>query len=132
MKIAVITDDGNTISQHFGRAQYYLVATVENGQVINREMREKLGHAHFSSQPHEPESHGQQHGFSPESQDRHVRMAQTISDCEVLIVRGMGRGAFESMQSLGIKAIVTDIASIDEAIKAYLDGRIENQLDRLH
>ena len=35
MKIAVITDDGKAISQHFGRAQYYLVATVENGQITN-------------------------------------------------------------------------------------------------
>ena len=30
MKIACITEDGHTISQHFGRAPYYLVLTVEN------------------------------------------------------------------------------------------------------
>ena len=31
MKIAAITDDGTTISQHFGRAPYYVVVTVEAG-----------------------------------------------------------------------------------------------------
>jgi len=31
MKIAVITDDGKTISQHFGRSPYYLVLTIEEG-----------------------------------------------------------------------------------------------------
>ena len=30
MKIAIITDDGKTISQHFGRANYYAVVTIDN------------------------------------------------------------------------------------------------------
>ena len=47
MKIAAITDDGVTISQHFGRAPYYLVYTVEDGEIVDRELREKLGHAQF-------------------------------------------------------------------------------------
>jgi predicted Fe-Mo cluster-binding NifX family protein len=132
MKIAVITDDGNTISQHFGRAAYYLVATVENGQIIKRELRNKLGHAHFSNEPHEAETPGQPHGFSPESQDRHARMAQAITDCEVLLCRGMGMGAYESMKTYGIQPIVTDIALIDEAVKAFIEGRIVDHTDLLH
>jgi predicted Fe-Mo cluster-binding NifX family protein len=43
MKIAVITDDGKTISQHFGHAPYYLVVTVENNKIIDRELRDKPG-----------------------------------------------------------------------------------------
>jgi predicted Fe-Mo cluster-binding NifX family protein len=131
MKIAVITDDEKTISQHFGRAPYYLVATVEDGKVVQRERRDKLGHSHFTDQPH-TEEHGQPHGFDPASQDRHTRMAQAIADCEVLLCRGMGMGAYESMKSLGIRPIVTDIASIDEAIQAYLSGQILDHTERLH
>jgi predicted Fe-Mo cluster-binding NifX family protein len=41
MKIAVITDDMKTISAHFGRAQYYLVFTVENGKIIAPESHPK-------------------------------------------------------------------------------------------
>lgn len=48
MKIAFITDDGRTISLHFGRAAHYLVVKVENGEEISREMRDKLGHQNFS------------------------------------------------------------------------------------
>jgi len=132
MKIAVITDDGNTISQHFGRAAYYLVATVENGQIVKRELRNKLGHAHFANEAHEAETPGQTHGFSPESQDRHARMAQAITDCEVLLCRGMGMGAYESMKTYGIRPIVTDIALIDEAVKAFIEGRIVDHTDLLH
>jgi predicted Fe-Mo cluster-binding NifX family protein len=33
MKIAAITDDGRTISQHFGRASHYMVVTIEDGKI---------------------------------------------------------------------------------------------------
>ena len=79
MKIAAITDDGNTISQHFGRAQYYLVATVENGQIVNREMRNKLGHTQFSNQPHEEDKPGQPHGMDSASHNKHLQMAEAIA-----------------------------------------------------
>lgn len=133
MKIAVITDDERTISQHFGRAPYYVVATIENGQIIDRERRDKLGHAHFSNEPHEHDHRsGERHGFDPAAQDRHARMAAAIADCDVLLCGGMGAGAYQSMQAHGIKPLVTDLRSIDEAIAAYLEGRLVDRVDRLH
>ena len=132
MKIAAITDDGKTISQHFGRAAHYLVATVEDGQITARELREKLGHSHFSNEPHEADTPGQPHGFSPASQDRHTRMAQAITDCQALLCRGMGAGAYASMQQQGIIPVVTDIVSIDEAVLAYANGQIVDHTDQLH
>lgn len=135
MKIAVITDDEQTISQHFGRAPYYLVATIENGQIVARERRDKLGHAHFSNEPHAAEAHEADprgHGFDPAAQNRHTRMAEAIADCEVLLCRGMGAGAYESMKQAGIRPIVTDLPGIDEAVQAYLEGKIVDRTDRLH
>jgi predicted Fe-Mo cluster-binding NifX family protein len=132
MKIAVITDDGKTISQHFGRAAYYLVATVENGQIASREMREKLAHSHIANEPHAVETPDQPHGFSQAEHDRHIRMAQAISDCQALLCRGMGAGAYASMQQQGIIPVVTDIVSIDEAVLAYASGQIVDHTDKLH
>lgn len=132
MKIAAVSDDGITISQHFGRAQFYVVVTVENGQIVGREVRDKLGHAHFASQPHEPEAPGQPHGFSPAAQDRHARMAAAIRDCDVLLARGMGAGAYEGMRQAGIRPIVTDVPTIDEAVKALLEGCLVDHIERLH
>jgi predicted Fe-Mo cluster-binding NifX family protein len=132
MKIAAITDDGNSISQHFGRARYYLIATVEEGKIIDRELREKLGHAHFVNEPHPVEQPGQPHGMDAASHNKHLQMAEAIADCEALLCRGMGMGAYESMKMRGIRPIVTDIASIDEAVMAYVTGSIVDQVDRLH
>ena len=132
MKIAAITDDGKTISQHFGRAPYYLVVTVEDSRVVNRELREKLGHAHFSDEPHDPEHGDQPHGMGPAAQDRHTRMAQAIADCQALLCGGMGQGAYQSMLARNIRPVVTDIESIDDAVKAYVEGTIVDLVDRLH
>ena len=49
MKIAVVTDDETTISQHFGQASLYLVFTVEGGKVTGKEKRPKMGHRHWSN-----------------------------------------------------------------------------------
>jgi len=132
MKIAAITDDGQTISQHFGRAPYYLVATVENGAIVNREMRDKLGHAHFANEPHEDDQPGQPHGFGPAAQNRHVQMAEAIADCQALLCGGMGAGAYQSMVQRGIQPVVTEIALIDEAVTAYVEGKIVDRTDWLH
>ncbi len=132
MKIALVTEDGKTISQHFGRAPFYLIATIDDGQITSREMREMLGHAHFAGEPHEAETPGQPHGFGPAEQDRHVRMAQVIADCQVLICRGMGMGAYESMKELGIRPMVTDISGIDEALAAFIGGWLVDHTERLH
>lgn len=131
-KVAAITDDGNTISQHFGRAGYYLVATIENGQIIKRELRNKIGHAHFANQLHVEEQPDQPHGMDAVSHNKHLQMAEAISDCEALLCRGMGMGAYQSMQIRGIRPVVTDISDIDEAIKAYIDGNIVDRVELLH
>jgi predicted Fe-Mo cluster-binding NifX family protein len=131
MKIAFITNDGETISRHFGRAPYYLVVTIEDDEVTEREMRDKLGHNHFSQQEHH-ESHGQGSGMDASSHHKHNQMAQAIQDCSALICGGMGRGAYQSMQTFGITPIVTEIGSIDAALKAYLKGELTDQTEMLH
>ena len=132
MKIAAITDDGQTISQHFGRARYYLVVTVEKGEILDRQLRDKLGHAHFSNEPHPGEQPGQPHGFDPVSQNRHMQMAEAIGDCQALLCGGMGAGAYESMRERWIKPVVTDLSEIDDAVRAYLAGTLTDHVEKLH
>lgn len=135
MKIAAITDDGVTISQHFGRAQNYMVLTVADGEITNREMRSKAGHHDFAGgheHDHEHGEHEHGHGFGHQAGHRHEAMISAITDCDVVLVRGMGRGAYMALQEAKIEAIVTDIADIEQAVQAYLDGSIANHLDRLH
>jgi transcriptional regulator with XRE-family HTH domain/predicted Fe-Mo cluster-binding NifX family protein len=133
MKIAIITDDEKTISQHFGRAPYYMVFTIEEGKIVNREMRNKMNHNQFSAQPHEEEhEHGAAHGCGAGSHDKHVSMASAIADCEVLLCGGMGMGAYNSMVQLNIKPVVTELQDIEEAVQAFIDGKLIDHTELLH
>ena len=40
--------------------------------------------------------------FDPAAQSRHASMAAAIADCQVLLARGMGAGAYESMRQANI------------------------------
>ena len=131
MNIAVISEDGKTISQHFGRAPLYVVLTVEDGKVTKKETRAKLGHSAFSVQEEEPEQ-GQVHDYGPEAQSRHAGMAGAISDCQVLLAGGMGMGAYDSLKQLKIEVVMTDVRSIDDGVKLYLEGKLKNEKELLH
>lgn len=135
MKIAAVSEDGVTISQHFGRAPYYVVVTVKDNKIVSHETRDKMGHTHFAGEPHAEEGHQgdpRGHGFDTASQSRHARMVAAITDCEVLLARGMGAGAYYSLEEAGIRPVVSDVANIDEAVQAYLDGRLVDHRERLH
>lgn len=161
MKIATVSEDGTTISKHFGRAPFYVIVTVENGQVVSREQRAKSGHhtfaqqqhhshhhhddeaqtlAHSSASPEQAQTHvpgspvgpDQGHGIGTQAHQRHEHMASVIADCEALLAGGMGNGAYRSFLSLNIKPIITDIDTIDEAALAYAAGQIKDRTDLLH
>ena len=133
MKIAAVSQDGVTIRQHFGRAPLYVVVTIEEGKIISRQKRDKMGHVHFAGEPHQAHGAGAPgHGFEPEAQGRHARMITAIADCGVLLARGMGAGAYESIKGACITPIVTDVAGIDEAVQAYLAGTLTDHVEKLH
>lgn len=134
MKIAAVSEDGVTISRHFGRAPLYVVVTVQDGRILSRETRDKLGHAQFAGEAHdEPRGADPRgHGFDPAAQGRHTRMVAAIADCQVLLARGMGTGAYENMRQAGIRPIVTDVGTIDDAVRAYLAGDLQDHVEKLH
>jgi predicted Fe-Mo cluster-binding NifX family protein len=141
MKIAAVTNDGKTISQHFGRATKYAVLTVENGTITGRELRDKVGHQQFAQEGQggghhhgqdDDHGHGEGHGFGHHAEEKHHRMFATITDCDVLLARGMGRGAYMGLQQTGVKPVVTDIADIEQAAQAVIDGTIVDFTERLH
>ena len=132
MKIAIISDDGTAISQHFGRASLYVVVTVEDGQIVDTETRSKLGHHSFAGQEHTPHVPGERRGYGQGAQARHTSMMETISDCQALLAGGMGWGAFEALKEMGIDAVITDVPDIQQAASLYAEGELPNLRDRLH
>lgn len=136
MKIAIVTEDGATISQHFGRARYYAVLTVENQQVVGREMLDRTGAILPPDEHHEPRQGvtGQVdcHGTGLAAAAHHERMIQPIKGCQVLLTRGLGWSGRLSLVDAHIRPIITDMVDIDAAVKTYLDGSIVDHVELLH
>ena len=57
-KVAFVSDDGVVLNRHFGQARHYLVVTLEDGQIVGREMRARTGHGHHGDHDH---AHGHDH-----------------------------------------------------------------------
>jgi predicted Fe-Mo cluster-binding NifX family protein len=131
LKIAVVSEDEINISQHFGRAPYYVVLTVEGNKIVDSETRSKAGHHTFAAQRHPRLAPGERHGYDAGSQAKHQSMADIIADCEVLIAGGMGYGAYESLKGYGIQPIITDVGDIREAVLRYTHGNLPNIMERL-
>lgn len=127
MKIAVVTDDRLTISPHFGRGRYYLVFSVEDESIIEKEIRPKPvhhatgDHHHTSGDHHHERDHGHDAGESADM--RHRGMIEPIEDCRILIVKGMGPRAKASVQEAGIRPCASEVDDAEEAVRAYLGGR---------
>jgi len=132
MKIAFVTDDGIAISSHFGRAGKYLVVNTDNGKEIGRELKNKLGHQHFSQGESHHEHGSGQHGFDPASQSRHAGMLEPIMDCEVVICGGMGQGAYASIVATGKKVMMVNDLSINEALDAFLKNELRSSENLVH
>ena len=134
MKIALATDDGRTVSRHFGRARQYAVLTVEDGAISSRELRDKSAphwqadRSHESEQETETGAHGEGHT----DRGKHLEMLAVIRDCEVVIAGGMGKGAHDHATAAGIRPIVTSLHDIDEAAIECAAGRILDEVGRLH
>ncbi len=130
MKIAVVTDDHQTISAHFGRAVYYKVFTISDGKIALQETRPKPAHDQSAIEPHNET--GDAYGQGPAAEGWHARMLEPIRDCQVLLARGMGKGAYDILKRSGIQPILTDIHDIEQAVKAYIDGQLVDHPEWLH
>ncbi|HPA13743.1 MAG TPA: NifB/NifX family molybdenum-iron cluster-binding protein [Desulfobacterales bacterium] len=127
MKIAFATDDKTNIAEHFGGSDFIIVATIEGGRIVNKEVREKPGHHTFSGKESHPQTDERgRHGFGAEAEQRHMAIFDIFKDCESLIVNMIGTGACKHFTSSGVRVIATDVKNIDEAIERYIDRRLNH------
>ncbi len=112
-RIALPTDDGTTLCQHFGRAHYYKVIEITDGKVTSSELRDKFAHVHGEEHQGESEaSHEEIHG----------RMADAAHGCDVIIAGGMGGGAMSALTASGCTVMQTDMSNLDEIVESYRAG----------
>lgn len=105
MRIAV-TYENETVFQHFGHTEQFAFYDTENGEIKRRQI---------------VSTNGQGHGA----------LAQFLKDAgvDVLICGGIGGGAIAALQAADIDLFGGVEGHTDEAVKAYLEGRLAYQPD---
>ncbi len=131
MKIALVTNNQTTVSQHFGKAKQYIVYTIEDGKIVSIETRDKPVFHKPDSVSSERHEHGLGHGHG-DGKKRHKEMTDVILDCQAIIAGGMGNGAYQNFLSIHIQPILTDTKLIEETVEAYIRGTLQNKIELLH
>jgi predicted Fe-Mo cluster-binding NifX family protein len=119
-KIAVVTENGQQISSHFGMAPAYQVFSVEDGKVVAEEQRLKPYHAHH------PDHNGAHAGHG-----LHEDMFAPIHDCQVVICGGMGTPAYQKALAAGLDVVLTG-GDMRTAVDTFLLGQLTSDPRRIH
>jgi len=123
MRIAVPTNDGASISEHFGRSAAFLIFEIENGQIKSHELKSngaKHSHAQGACDHHSAES----------KPHNHAGILAALEGCEVVICAGMGQRAAEALRNCSTQILVAPPASAEETVGTYLAGKLTPQTKR--
>lgn len=119
MKIAVASDDGKTICGHLGRCAHFIVFEVEGENIKSKGTRDNIFTSHTS------ESCG--HDHSPgESTHSHQGLVDALTDCKVVISKGMGGRIVDDLTSARITPIITAEDNAETAVQAYIKGSLKH------
>jgi predicted DNA-binding protein (UPF0251 family)/predicted Fe-Mo cluster-binding NifX family protein len=118
-KIAIPTEDGVTISLHFGKAPRFVVITVREGVVTGREER--------------PKAHHGLGGLAMKGDVKfHDALVEPILDCDIVLTGGIGWNAYESLRVRGLRPVLTEVQDIDEAVLRLVSGTLSDRVERVH
>jgi predicted Fe-Mo cluster-binding NifX family protein len=118
MKIAVATEDGISISAHFGRSAGFIIFDIDKGMANKLEQRDNIFTAHSQGRCGHGHETGEHHS--------HDAIADALKDCQAVICHGMGQRAFVDMQAKGIKAvIVSEDLTAEAAAQKYAKGDLD-------
>ena len=105
MKIGM-PKNGEMLNQHFGQSKSFLIASVENNQVVDRKVisSEALQHNHA--------------GLSG------LFLTEGVS---LVITGGIGQPALNALTEKGLKVIKGASGSCDEVLQGYLSGQLTDR-----
>ncbi len=103
MKIAVPTAETKTLDSHFGHCEFYLIYTIENNKISNIEKLE-----------------------SPQTCGCKSNIAYILAEkgVSVMLVGGIGQGAINVLNSVGIDVIRGCSGNTDELVNNFIQGKI--------
>lgn len=124
MKIAIPSNDGTYLSQHFGRSSGFAIYEIQENRVINQEYRvnDFTGHVlgHHQQHQHQGENHDDHSGHS------HNGILHALRDCEIVIAGGMGRRLLDDLTGAGKKIYITSEPEISKVVERFIEDTLQS------
>jgi len=120
VKIAIPSDDGKSISPHFGRCHYFVIYEIECNRINSRGVRENLCCPHRANMC--PKTVSVQ--TSEFIQKIRNEVISEICNCHILMGRYLNQRVIDNLNNHDIKAILVDEKDADVAIEKYLLGTL--------
>ncbi len=126
MKIAVASNNQQTVSGHVGKCRGFLIYEIENNSILNKNYLENTFTHHRMNQGedhHHEHNHAEGHGHG------HQNLMDALKGCEALIFQSGGWRMIEDLKVNNIKPVLTDEKFSDDAVTKYLKGELLEKED---
>ena len=131
MKIAIPSNDRETISAHFGRTTGFVILEVEDSKVLKSEYftNNFTGHAQGLNHDHDHSAETHQHNQAS-TQHSHAGIFNAIGDCKIVIAGGMGRRLYTDFEQRKIQVFVTKEKNINKAVEMFINQNLDNNSEK--
>jgi predicted Fe-Mo cluster-binding NifX family protein len=121
MKIAVATNDNQSVAGHVGRCRAFIVFETNDSQIVKKEIRENSFTNHMQHRENDEEHHhGEGHGHG----HNHHNLLNGLKDCQVLIFNHGGWRLIEDLKANNIIPVLTDERLAEDAVTKYIKGEL--------
>ncbi len=127
MKVGVATGNYKNVVGHPGRCKGFIVFTVEDGKITNKEERENIfrhnhDHHHEHNHDHSDHHHGNGHDHNHAHAALGRSIAEMLQDCDYFIAKTMGQGFINQLNYFNIKpAIVENTNDAETAVMKLVE-----------
>jgi predicted Fe-Mo cluster-binding NifX family protein len=117
MRIAVASDDGVDVAAHTGRCRGFVVFDINGQEATRNEYRPNTFTAHAQGKCSGVEGDAHAH-------HSHGPLLDALTDCRVLVTRGLGPRLIADLAARGVEAYVCEVTQAEEAARQYAQGRL--------
>lgn len=120
MIIALPSQDGNTLSGHFGRSPIFAVYETADGEIKKKELRKNAGaHGHGECSHGSHDKGGGHHC--------HTTLLETLHDVDLVISAGMGKKMYDDLVHAGKIVLLSAEDDCDTIVNKFLSGNLQSK-----
>ncbi len=119
MRIAVPSDDGQSVSQHMGRCSGFVIFSGSGEGVEQETFRQNTMTAHAQGLCDGSGAHSTHHSHT------HSSLLEALTDCDAVVVGGLGPRLLVDLRSKGIAVYLTKEDDAQAAALLVAGGQLE-------